>query len=130
MSVQLKQMLDLEPLLKALLRKSQEGKIDWRVTAEEDAFLTAVRGELTFEVHRRGGVCGLIGKDQHGRLIYQVEEPVLVPPIQHSPEDEEVEWWTGLRPETTLSMLHKTARRIALRLDERLESSLRLIESL
>jgi hypothetical protein len=117
-------------VVSALLKKSQEGKIDWRETAEDEAFIASVRGEMTFEIVRRGDQCELIAKDQRGKTLFRIDEPVVLPQIDWTPDDHREADQTGWMPTTTLGQLHSIARRVAMRVDERLSSSLRLIENL
>lgn len=118
------------PVIYALLQKSRDGKIDWRETAEDEAFLASVKGEMTFEISRRGDICELIAKDQRGRTLFRISETYDVPRSQWDRHDDQLADETGEEPVSRLGELHTIARRVALRVDERLNSSLRLIESL
>ncbi|MDQ3332331.1 MAG: hypothetical protein M3552_17060 [Planctomycetota bacterium] len=130
MATDFRQGVNYGPVIAALLRKSLEGKIDWRETAEDEAYLASVRGEMTFEISRRGDACELIAKDQRGRTVFRVDEPFILPHAYWTPLDQHEADQTGDEPVSTLGHLHTVARRVAMRVDERLTSSLRLIEGL
>lgn len=122
--------INYEPVISALLQKSGEGKIDWRETAEDETFLTSVKGEMTFEISRRGDHCQLIAKNRRGKTLFRLEEPISLSPNHWSLADSDEADQTREWPTTTLGKLHSIARRVAMRVDEQLSSSLRLIEDL
>jgi hypothetical protein len=122
--------INYEPLISALLQKSHEGKIDWRETAEDEAFIASVKGEMTFEIRRRGDTCELIAKNGRGKTLFRLDEPFTLPSAFWSSDDYHEADQLGDVPITTLGQLHSTARRVAMRVDEQLSSSLRLIEDL
>lgn len=113
---------DYETVLQALLEKTKQGKVAWQETAKEDTFVAAAKGEQTFEItyidpsRTAGGVvigagapyAVLTVKDREGKLLFE------------TPSD-------GL---ATALELFRAARRVALRVDEKIESTLELIDQL
>lgn len=99
------------------------------MTAEDESFLAAIKGEMTFEVRRQGDSFERIAKDRHGRTVFHTSEPFELPRHEWGPDDEALDA-TGVTPNSTLAALHSVARRVALRVDDQLESSLKLLESL
>ena len=104
--------LDREPdytgLLDALLAKTRAGKITWQETADEDTFLAAVHGRQTFEISRHGDFAVLTVRDRDGKLLFRTSQTSL---------DAANELW-------------RLARRIAMRVDEKIDSALELIKGL
>ncbi len=121
--------LDFGPLVEALYRKTLEKKLSWRETAEDEVFLASVKGALTIEVRRAGSLCELIGRDSQGRVTFHVQQPSLRPYPAGGSDDLASIMQDGVSV-SPLAQLHAAARRVALHIDEKLETSLKLIESL
>lgn len=61
------------PVIDKLLTKSEAGGFPWKPTYDDDTFVSALEGEVTFEVSRRadGGIEFLM-KDKNGRKIIEL----------------------------------------------------------
>jgi hypothetical protein len=110
MSIDLGREPNYDLLLQALIEKTRAGKLRWQETAEENTYLAAVKGERTFQVHSndQGSVQVLTVRDGDGSVA--------------------IKYVTGNNP--TFSELHQLARRVALRVDEKIDSTLELLNSL
>lgn len=114
---------DFSALFEKLLEKTVAGKLEWQETAVEDTFLAAAKGIQTFEIALvdqalKFGAFSASGKtkavvlkvkDKDGKLVLKHVERV-----QDSPAFD----------------LFQVARRVAMRVDEKIESSLEVLESL
>jgi hypothetical protein len=130
MSNDLSPSLDYGPLIEALFTKTREGKIDWRETAEDESFLASIKGAMTYEVRRDGNWCELTAKDRRGRTIFRVSQPYLLRLSDQDVNTEDSDRRSAETAVSALGLLHSAARRIALRIDEQLKSSLELLEKL
>src|SRR3989304_8402577 len=92
--------LDPTPLVNAILEKTKAGKLKWQETANEYVFIASVGGNTTLKVrYNPEGPDILSLLNENGKLIWEITDPML-------PIDE----------------LFTSARRIALRVDERVEA--------
>jgi hypothetical protein len=66
-------MPNYEPVIDKLLNKSEAGAVPWKPTYEEDTFVAALEGEVTFEIRRLddGGYQFLM-KDQNDKKIIEM----------------------------------------------------------
>ena len=105
---------DAAPLLTAILEKTMAGKLKWDETADEDIFLVSVGGNTTLKVQRklldqRDAVHRYILSllDENGKLMWEIEEP-----------------WPLTKE------LFVLARRVALRVDERVDALMGTLQKL
>jgi len=100
--------LDATGLVTAILEKTRAGKLKWEETADEEVFIASVGGNTTLKVSRdassRYYQSALSLLDENGKVILVSSEP-----------------------ESMLDELFTLARRIALKVDERVD---RLMETL
>ena len=104
--------LDPIPLLHALIDKTQAGKLKWDETADENIFLVSVGGNTTLKVRRLFNSLGddfhyLSLLDENGKLIWEINQP------------------SGL-----IEQLFVLARRVALKVDERVEALMGTLQRL
>ena len=104
--------LDPVPLLNALINKTQAGKLKWDETADENIFLVSVGGNTTLKVRQardvyRGTYHLLALLDEDGKLIWEVETP-----------------------SSQIEELFVLARRIARKVDERVEALMETLQKL
>ena len=101
-----------EALFQALLVKTKEGKLEWQETADERVFVAAVKGKQTFEIKWDRGQAGtgvrLTVRDGQGKALFAT-------PVQ-----------TGGTAVDTFEM----AKRIATRMDEKIDETLQLLSHL
>ena len=99
-----------DAMFAALLQTTKEGKLDWHETADESAFLAAVKGQRTFEVRTEEGAMGvqLVVRDAEGKVY-------LTTPFLRSGD---------------ARALYQLARRLALRVDERVDDTVQLLNGL
>jgi len=119
MSLDFEKEPNYEPLFQTLIDKTKAGKLAWQETAEENTYIAAVKGQQTYEISLRNlrpiyasantPVPVLTVKDHEGRVFLQTTE-------ESSSE--------------TAKELFYLARRVAMNLDERIESSLELLNQL
>ena len=116
--------INYEAVLQALIEKTEDGKIQWQETADEKTFLAAVKGELTFEITLNtnvvrfdvekqkafpaGSLTILTANNPEGKLFFQTPKKLSL----HADE------------------LYELARRIATRVDEKIDSTLELLNQL
>ena len=105
--------LNAAPLLNTILEKTQAGKLKWDDTPDEDIFLASVEGN-TFKVQRKllhakdtvhRYTLSLL--DQSGKLVWEIEEP-----------------WALTKEVFVL------ARRVALKVDERVDALIGTLQKL
>ena len=104
---------DSVPLLNALINKTQAGKLKWDETADEDIFLVSVGGNTTLKIRREflrhpGYHRHLLSLlDENGKLVWEIDEP-----------------WA------LIEQLFFLARRVALRVDERVDALMETLQKL
>ena len=89
-----------------VLSKTRAGRIRWQPTAEESEYIAAIGGQFTLSVSSDRYGCTLLLKDQDGRALTAVT----------STDD-------GIDPQDTRE-LYETARRQALRVDDKIDQVL------
>ena len=104
--------LDPTPLVNAILEKTKAGKLKWDETADEDIFIVSVGGNTTLKVRQKfdqyqGDRYILSLLDENGKLIWVIEEP-----------------WDLTKE------LFVLARRVALRVDERMDALMGTLQRL
>ena len=105
--------LDSVPLLNALINKTQAGKLKWDETADEDIFLVSVGGNTTLKVRRKfnrsqGFYSHFLSLlDENGKLVWEIDQP-----------------------EGLIEQLFVLARRVALRVDERIDALMGTLQKL
>lgn len=109
MSADLTKSPDYETLVASLLEKTLAGKIRWEETAVENSFLAAVKGRQTFQIsgNENGADTELQVRDQDGKVRVKLT-----------------------RTNQQMMDLYSAARRIALGVDEVIDESLELLNSL
>ena len=111
-----------EILVEKLIEKSLAGKLKWQETAEDDTFVTAVKGRQTFHVSAQFG--GLHLRDN------EVEQDVVTKLEVHGFEGKIIIDFRETGQSSSLFELFSVAKRVALRIDERIDESLELLNSL
>ena len=106
--------LDATGLVTAILEKTRVGKLKWEETASDVVFIASVGGDTTLKVSRydSGGSppyyqCTLSLLDENGKLLWEIEQP-----------------------ERMLDGLFTLARRVALRVDEKVDALLNTLQKL
>ena len=105
--------LDPVPLLNTLINKTQAGKLKLDETAVEDIFLVSVGGNTTLKVREKVNPDGdyyyhtLSLLDENGKLIWEIEEPSVL-----------------------IEQLFVLARRVARKVDERVEALMGTLQKL
>jgi hypothetical protein len=105
--------LNSMPLVIMILGKTKAGKLKWEDTADENVFIASVGGNTTLKFRREFDALngtyrytlGLL--DENGKLFWEIEEP---------------------RP--MLEVLFADARRMALKVDQRVEALLETLQRL
>jgi len=100
----------LDQLIATLIEKTEQGKLHWDSTAQEDTFFCAVKGEQTFTVssNEQGSAQVLSVRDRDGQLV-----------IKHTSSGN-----------PAMRDLHEIARMDALGITVGVDRSLRLLNSL
>ena len=122
MSQDLTKDLNYDALVDSLLEKSLAGKIQWAETAEEDTFVAAVKGQQTFQVSAKFG--GVHLRDN------ELEQDVVTKLKVRGFEGKTIIDCRETGQSSSLFELFSVAKRIALRIDERIDESLELLNSL
>jgi hypothetical protein len=66
-------MPNYEPIIDKLLSKSEAGTVPWKPTYNENTFVAALDGEVTFEITRLGaGAFELLMKDKDDKKIVEL----------------------------------------------------------
>ena len=100
--------LDTTPLLNAILEKTKAGKLKWEETADEDVFIASVGGDTTLKVSKEPGLLVKLSLlSEQGKTVWEV---------------------TDLSYE--LDELFRLARRVALKVDEKVEALLETLQRL
>lgn len=111
-----------DELIETLLEKTQQGKLDWQETADEDRFLAAVKGRQTYDISARFGG----DREREGRIVQDVQVRLTV-------RDSEGRNFLDIREsgqDSPAYQLFEAARRVAMRIDERIDQSVELLKSL
>jgi len=124
-TVDLKKSPDYDALVEAILEKTKAGKLDWQTTANERSYISAVKGERTFEVVK--------SNPEVAAFLVEVKDGVRIPPRLGC-------WVKVMGPDGELLVqtpmleladeLYEVARRLALRVDENIDSTVQLLETL
>ena len=121
MSIDLRNDPNVEVLVEKLIEKTREGKLGWEQTAADDVFIAAVKGVQSFQIRREAvePFSGpfrftLVVKDRDGNAA-----------IEHSEAPIKTAYGAG-----PLEQLFLIAKRVACRVDEKIEESLQLLDRL
>ena len=136
MAVDLEKGPDYQPLLEALIEKTKARKLMWHETADEDAFLAAVKGERTFELTLFAPPTTTpppdlgISPSSKARGTFYIHEPVLppVPIVRVRNGEGKLLFEIPSSPET--EELYDLARRITRNVDENIDATRQLLEQL
>lgn len=108
---------DYTRFLDTLFKKTKEGKLNWQETAREDTFIAAVKGQQTFEICKvtdwvpdqgEGDAVVVTVKDSKGKVLFRTPEEYLASA------------WA----------LYELAQRVGQRVDERLQTTVQLLNTL
>ena len=106
--------LDATGLVTAILEKTRAGKLKWEETAGEEVFIASVGGNTTLKVWRDDSFgspayyhCTLSLLDENGKILLESREP-----------------------DAMLDELFTLARRIALKVDERVDKLMETLQKL
>lgn len=111
MSIDFDKIPQYDAVIGTLLEKTKEGKLTWKETADPDTFLAAVRGKQTFEIQRveaRDIELRLTVRDTVGDVFFEAILDMEPPRRQ----------------------LFDLAKRLATRVDEKIEASVQLLAEL
>jgi hypothetical protein len=109
---------EFDVLIEALAKKTREGKLRWEETAEENKYLAAVKGIQTFEISHRSYMTEWSQPDtvEETRLIVRGEDGRVL--LDHTTDY------------LVAYNLFKLAQRVAMRVDDRIDASLQLLNGL
>jgi hypothetical protein len=132
MAVDLQKSPDYDTLVGALLEKTKAGKLDWQTTANECSFISAVKGKRTFEVVNRSPLQNAVVRLSGGEMASPEGDSMARARagcrVKVRGPDGELLLET---PQSQLAEeLYEVARRIALRVDENIDSTVQLLETL
>ena len=103
--------LDATRLVSTILEKTKAGKLKWEETADEDIFLVSVGGNTTLKIRQgqdwRDPADTLSLLDENGKLLWVIRDP-----------------------QPLIGELCELARRIALKVDEKVEAFLETLQKL
>lgn len=119
MSVDLSKEPDYDALIEKLIDLSLAGKLSWQETADENVFLAAVRGVQTFVIsrgERKEKYIIAVGSHHMFRLTVQDQEGIRL--FEHEADTPD------------FRNLFDLARRVGSRLDDKLDSTLQLLNGL
>lgn len=111
-----------DELLYTLIEKTRQGKLEWQETAEEDRFLAAVKGVQTYDISAEFGG----DRESEGRVVQDVQVRLTV-------RDREGRIFLDIREsgqDSAAYELFEVARRVAMRIDERIDQTVELLKSL
>ena len=102
--------LDPNHLVTVVLEKTMAGKLNWEETADQTAFIASVGGNTTLKIeqgHNWDDPDTLSLIDEKGKVLWEVDDP-----------------------QPMIEKLYKLARRIALKVDEKVEAILESLQKL
>lgn len=102
--------LDPSRLVSTILDKTKAGKLRWEETADENVFLTSVGGNTTLRIRQSDAFMGsdtISLLDENGKLLWVISDP-----------------------QPLIGELCQLARRIALRVDEKVEAFMETLQKL
>jgi hypothetical protein len=103
-----------------LLERTNQGKVNWRETADEGAFICVLSPDVVFEIRSSRGAIALEMRDEQGSAVFTVK--ASTPSINTTEEQDNVYY--------LLAPLHEKARRDALKIDTKLKRASRLLDEL
>jgi hypothetical protein len=115
--------LDATPLVKTILEKTRVGKLRWEATAKENVFIASVGGNTTFKIY--------LDRGEDFNPVTNSFETIEFPVLSLLDEKGKTLW--EIRPghvEGGLDPLFAMARRVANKLDERMEALIGVLERL
>lgn len=114
-------MPNYEPVIDKLVQKSEAGTLPWKPTFNENTFIVALEGEVTFEVTRlEDGGFAFVMKDKDGKKIIDMNS--------HKREVFHEDYVDEDRFFPTLGRLHEAARVTALEVDKKLDVAQHLLD--
>ena len=103
--------LDHNRLVTVVLEKTRDGKLNWEETAHEKAFIASVGGNTTLKIEQGQNwndyTDTLSLLDEKGNVLWEVDDP-----------------------QPMIGKLYKLARRIALKVDEKVAAILETLQKL
>ena len=118
---------EYDALCERLIDKTRQRKILWQETADPDAFIAAVKGVQSFEI-RRACVAQPGPSDNVADFCSDVPELHVYAIIVKDKDGKQILSHTS--PGRLAGTLFDLARRVGARVDERIESSLQLLDTL
>ena len=115
-------MLDYAPVIKKLIDKSEAGAVPWKPTYNQNAFILALEGEVSFEVSRLefGGLQFLM-KDKDGTNIIDLT-------VHHRKRFQDDEWVAEDDYFDDIARLYEAARVVALDVNKKLSDAQALLD--
>jgi len=114
-------MPNYEPLIDKLIAKSEAGTLPWKPTFDENTFIVALEGEVTFEVTRlEDGGFEFTMKDKDGKKIIDM--------TSHNVPHYSEEYVEGDRYYDKIGRLFEAARIIGLEVDKKLNVAESLLD--
>jgi len=109
---------DVDPiqLVSTVLDKTKAGKLIWEETADENLFIASVGGSATVEVRRPSSDYSPTAENYYYTLCLLDENGKVL--------------WVIDEPQTLIQELFGLARKIALRIDEKVEAFLETLQKL
>ena len=116
-------MPNYERVIDKLVAKSEEGTLPWKPTADDNIFIVALEGEVTFEIARLpDGGFALLMKDTDGRKVVEVSS--------HKREHYHEDYIDNDRFFGSLERLFEAARVTALEVEKKLDAAQNLLDRL
>ena len=132
MPTDLKNAPNYDGLISTLHKLSLEGKLKWQLTAAEGVYLVSVKGQQSFRISITETHVTLDVMTAEGKMLYKVNRPkvstkstsALLPGNPFFPPN------TDTPEQTDLYRLFLLAKRIAEGIDEKVESTLNILNGL
>ena len=138
MAVNLEKNLDYDVLLETLLDKTKAGKLVWHETADEYTFIAALKGERTFEITSKTSLTSQLSAPGTRVTSKALSEPTILSldevgdnaaPIVRV-RDGQGRLLFETPPSALTAELYDLARRIAMHVDEEINSTMEILEQL
>ena len=120
---------DYEILIQTLIEKTYNGKLVWAETADENTYIAVVRGVQSFEL-RLVDLNSLEGMIIEKAIRRAAGEPNTIVLVARDKDGKQLYRFVAANPTSSAFDLFRLARRIASHVDERIDSSLELLNKL